>query len=217
MRLRLIYSGELKASQQPDLRTGQPKQIVNKHQIRKAFHLQLKRFWEQDSFLNSARVHPNDYGVDTSISDYEKIWQPDTNKQVSLNKAVANKHQEYGYKFVPLARKDWKLHCKLQILLLRQDGVNSAVSAGDIDNRVKTIIDALTKPAHLNQLPANESPVEGEDPFYCLLEDDRLVTSLEIESDSLLDPNFPNNHAHVIVSVEIRPHTVNMFNLSFAS
>lgn len=217
MRLRLIYSGELKASQQPDPHTGKPKQVSNKHQIRKAFHIQLKRFWEQDSFLNSARVVPDYYGVDTFILDYEKIWQPDANKQVSLNKAVANKHQEFGYKFVPLARKDWKLHCKLQILLLRQDGINSAVSAGDIDNRVKTIIDALTKPAHRNQLPANESPSEGEDPFYCLLEDDGLVTSLEVESDILLLSNFPNNHAHVIVSAEIRPHTVNMFNLSFAS
>ena len=181
MRLRLIYSGELKASQQPDPHTGKPKQVSNKHQIRKAFHIQLKRFWEQDSFLNSTRVFPDYYGVDTFILDYEKIWQPDANKQVSLNKAVANKHQEFGYKFV------------------------------------KTIIDALTKPAHRNQLPANESPSEGEDPFYCLLEDDGLVTSLEVESDILLLSNFPNNHAHVIVSAEIRPHTVNMFNLSFAS
>ncbi len=217
MRLRLIYSGELKASQQPDPNTGQPKQVFHKHQIRKAFHAQLKKFWTQDSFLSSARAVPNYYGVDTSVTDYKKIWQPDENQQVPLNKAVANKHQEYGYKFVPLVRKDWKLHCKLQILLLRQDGINSAVSAGDIDNRVKTIIDALTKPAHSNQLPVNEIPVEGEDPFYCLLEDDRLVTSLEVESDSLLDSCYTNNHAHVIISAEIRPHTVNIFNLSFAS
>ncbi len=216
MRLRLIYSGELKASQPPDRSTGQSKQCFHKHQLRKAFHIQLKRLWEQDLFLSTARVEPMYYGVDTSVSDYENIWQPDSCQFVSLNKAVANMHREHGYKFVPLARKDWKLHCKLQILLLRQDGINSAVSAGDIDNRVKTIIDALTKPAHLNQLPQNESPSNGEDPFYCLLEDDRLVTSLEVESDILLLSNFPNNYAHVVISAEIRPHTVDTFNLSFA-
>ena len=217
MKLRLIYTGELKASQQPDLSTGLPKQVFHKHQIRKVFHSQLKQFWEQDFFLKSNRVVPSYYGVDTSVPDFEKIWQPDQNKMVSLSKAVANQHQEFSYKFVPLARKDWKLHCKLQILLLRRDGINSAISAGDIDNRVKTIIDALTKPAHLNQLPDGAIPVEGEDPFYCLLEDDRLVTSLEVESDVLLDSNYPSNHAHVIISAEIRPHTVDIFNLSFAS
>ncbi len=217
MRLRLIYSGELKASQPPDRSTGEPKHSFHKHQIRKEFHIQLKRFWEQDYFLSSARVEPIYYKVDTSVSEYEKFWQPDSNQFVPLNKAVANMHKEYGFKFVPLARKDWKLHCKLSILLLRQDGINSAVSAGDIDNRIKTIIDALTKPAHLNQLPPNESPSNGEDPFYCLLEDDRLVTSLQVESDILLQSNSSNNYAHVVISADIRPHTVDMFNLSFAS
>lgn len=222
MKLRLIYTGELKASQAPHPNGGKEKHIIHKHNIRKDFHSQLKQFWEKNTFLKSAAVEPAQYGVDKQQSDFEAIWCPDKNGQVPLSKAVANVHQKYGYKFVPLVRKDWLLVCNLRILLLRQDGTHSLISAGDIDNRVKTVIDALTMPTSQLQLEKHENPAANEDPFFCLLENDRLITGLEVETDRLLKTvDSGTAHApswvHVVISAEIRPaEKVTLFNLSFA-
>ena len=37
-----------------------------------------------------------------------------------------------------------------------------------------------------NELDNVEGPDEEENPFFCLLEDDKFITSLSVESDSLL-------------------------------
>ena len=52
-----------------------------------------------------------------------------------------------------------------------------------------------------------------------MLEDDDLVTALTVETDMLLDPpNGEADHGEVklVISVELKPYDVNMFNLSFA-
>jgi hypothetical protein len=94
------------------------------------------------------------------------------------------------------------------------------VSAGDLDNRIKTLIDALRKPHSANELRGNEIPAPGEDPFFCLLEDDDLVTALSVETDMLLDPPVADDAAQrqvkLIISVELKPSHITMFNLSFA-
>ena len=64
------------------------------------------------------------------------------------------------------------LLCSLNILFLRRDIPGSALSAGDIDNRIKTVIDALRRPRHANELAYHATPAADEDPFFRLLEDD---------------------------------------------
>jgi hypothetical protein len=94
------------------------------------------------------------------------------------------------------------------------------MSHGDLDNRLKTLIDTLRKPHNANELVGNEMPPVDEDPFYCLLEDDDLVTGLGVETDMLRGPlsNGSNDFSDVklVISVELRPEHVTMFNLSFA-
>ena len=59
-----------------------------------------------------------------------------------------------------------------------------------------------------------------DDPFFCLLEDDKMVSHFSVETDTLLDS--PTNEeadqrkAKLIITVELRPHYVTTFNLSFA-
>jgi hypothetical protein len=48
---------------------------------------------------------------------------------------------------------------------MRRDIPGSALKSGDIDNRVKTIIDALRKPKGAQELMGNENPLPTEDPF----------------------------------------------------
>jgi hypothetical protein len=122
---------------------------------------------------------------------------------------------------VPLVREEYSLLCSLNILFLRRDIPGSVVSAGDLDNRIKTLIDSLRRPQNKNELRGNEAPGDGEDPFYCLLEDDRLVSQLEVETDTLLDPPRGNTQAdrrqvRLTITVDLKPYNVTLFNLSFS-
>jgi hypothetical protein len=221
MRFRLVYQGELKAGQQDRHDQHWDKMAEHKQAIRKVFHRQMKRLWETNWFLNSYRVYPQDYGIDLSASDIAARWGASPNQMVPLLEAVALNYQENDYRFVPLVRKDWRLMCSLNILFLRHDPPGSVVHAGDLDNRIKTLIDALRKPQGTTELRGNETPAEGEDPFFCLLEDDKLVTGLTVESDRLLEPpngrkDADNRQVHIVITVDVRPYDVTGFNLSFA-
>ena len=91
---------------------------------------------------------------------------------------MARLYNEYGYRFVPLVRDSWSLLCSLEILFLRRDASDlSVITAGDIDNRVKTIIDTLRRPRNQTELVGSDkAPREGEDPFFVPLEDDKQVS-----------------------------------------
>ena len=137
-----------------------------------------------------------------------------------MAQVVADQNQEFGYRFVPLVRQDISLLCSVSILFLRRDIPGSVISAGDIDNRLKTVIDALRRPRNATELVGYESPEEGEDPFFCLLEDDSQVTHLEVETDTLLDPPSDDDTDHrrvrLMITVELRPYYATLFNLSFS-
>jgi hypothetical protein len=110
------------------------------------------------------------------VSDGGSYWGGEVYEKVPLWEAVASKYTDHGYRFVPLVTPEWSLLCSLRILFLRRDIPGSVVSAGDLDNRIKTLIDGLRRPLGKNELRGNEAPAEGEDPFYCLLADDKLVS-----------------------------------------
>ncbi len=140
--------------------------------------------------------------------------------RVPLFESIADLYRENNYRFVPLVREEWSLFCSLDILFLRRDYRGGVINAGDLDNRIKTLIDTLRKPHSGNELRGNETPGPDEDPFFCLLEDDDLVTALSVQTDSLLDPpplgNAGLSQVKLVISVEIKPDHVTMFNLSFA-
>ena len=93
-------------------------------------------------------------------------------------------------------------------MFLRSDIPGSPGFAGDIDNRVKTLLDALKMPS-TGEIPPGASPGQDEDPLFCLLEDDSLVTRLSVEMDQLLDlPRISGNtslEAMLIITVDLEP------------
>ncbi len=113
------------------------------------------------------------------------------------------------FQFVPLVTKFHKLTCELDILFLRAEKPGSIFkvnSAGDLDNRLKVLFDALRLPNQMNQLPSTASPTGGEGPFLCLLEDDDLVTAVRIESERLYEPSDSHigNHVRLTIRVTIK-------------
>jgi hypothetical protein len=78
------------------------------------------------------------------------------------------------------------LRCTIDILLLRPEMEERfLLQRGDVDGQVKTIFDALRIPESLDET-GGIRPTGDEVPFFCLLEDDRLITEVRVTTDRLL-------------------------------
>ena len=222
MRFRLTYNGPLKATQGTPGPLHTDKRAEHKHTIRREFHRQLKELWASNKFLRTHKMTPAHTTADGGIfpprppATIGAIWGPDPKTLRPMVDVVAGMYSTFGYRFVPLVRKEISLSCSLRVLFMRRDFPASVLSAGDIDNRLKTLIDTLRMPQVINEVPS--PPVSGEDPFFVLLDDDRQITHLEVETDSALDAPQPDDrsYARIVITVELRPYDVSMFNLSFA-
>jgi hypothetical protein len=126
-----------------------------------------------------------------------------------------------GFRFVPLVTKDLELCCAIEILFLRSGPPGKVFESGDVDNRIKTILDALKVPRQLQDLGEYKDQPLGpdENPMFCLLEDDGLVSKFAVETDQLLEPiagGIPSiSDARIVVTVNLRPARVTIANLCF--
>lgn len=84
----------------------------------------------------------------------------------------------------------------------------------DIDNRLKTLFDALRMPQGPHELGAGTAsgkrkPSSDEDPFYVVLQDDRLITHLSVTSDALLEPVQdvrPEEAVRLVIDITVKPY-----------
>ena len=109
---------------------------------------------------------------------------------------IADDHQRCGGRFVPLISKRGGFTCALDILFLRRDNPGYVISSGgDIDNRIKVLFDGLRMPSVVTELGGLPLDVD-ENPFYCLLEDDNLITQVSVTTDRLLTPQDSDERLH---------------------
>ena len=115
MRFTLNYGGPLKANRGPK----------EKQKLRRHFHCQLKRLWEQPP-----------------LADFTVWLKPEVGaREISLVEAVGS------FQFVPLVSKRIHMLAELGLTILRPGPPGDLVNhGGDIDNRVKTLLDALRVP-----------------------------------------------------------------------
>jgi hypothetical protein len=110
---------------------------------------------------------------------------------------------------VPLIREEHFHFCSLDVLFLRRDRPGNLVkSGGDLDNRIKVLFDALTVPGDNATAGLEGEPGPDERPFFCLLQDDNLITDVSITTDRLLHPMEDDerlNHVHLILHVKTIP------------
>ncbi len=86
---------------------------------------------------------------------------------------------------------------------------------GDIDNRLKTLLDSFTMPDQ-NQTP-DASPDTGETPFFCLLEDDKLITGLGVKTDRLLLAGADPDDVRLLIHVRTRAVVGTIFSAMLGS
>lgn len=189
MDLTLTYRGLLPASQQ-----GSSK-VAEKHAIRECFSRQLKKkFATHATLVNWSR----DPGR-AVLKAGKVVWAADAAKHVSCFCDV----EAFGYTFRSVVAGHNGLACHLDIELWSRELHGVLLSDGDLDNRLKTLIDSLTMPRHENQIPAigELSP----DPTFCLLEDDSLVTKLSVSVERWDEEPAPGERP-AVVQVRVRAH-----------
>lgn len=86
-------------------------------------------------------------------------------------------------------------------------------SGGDIDNRLKTLLDALKMPKEPNEIPRDDTPETDENPFYCLLEDDGLITKLSIDTAQLLEKSEDRTFVNALVHVRTKVTRLSWANM----
>jgi len=168
---RLLYEGEL-------LSSGNRPKPKNKHAIRRKLHPQLRRLWQTKNNLRQYAEH-----LGSSVDPHGGT------EEERIKRGIAGLGASWpiaGYNFVPLVTSRWALRCSVDILLLRPDETQVIHSdGGDLDGKVKTIFDALQIPRSLESA-GGIGPQKDEEPFYCLLEDDKLISEVHVTTDQLL-------------------------------
>jgi hypothetical protein len=111
-----------------------------------------------------------------------------------------------GVTFVPVVYEALFLVARLDILFLRPEEPGKVVTqGGDLDNRIKTLLDGLRVPK-AGELPEGTAHT---DPMWCLLEDDALVTEFAVRADRLLAPTAGDEVLLVItVTVGASRHVI---------
>jgi hypothetical protein len=113
-----------------------------------------------------------------------------------MKSQISAHFEKRDFHFCPLiSEKCGGAFAALDILFLRRDHPGNLVQGSDIDNRVKVLFDALQVPKYPTDINEGESPDEDEHPFFTLLENDKLITSINITTDRLLSP-FVGDHSH---------------------
>lgn len=187
MEFTLVYRGSLKSNGDP----------THKQQIRRVMHAQLMELMESS--------HMKKAGPPDEIVTYGYV-----DRGLCCVRNVGN------FKFAGLVNEAMHLVAELSILLLRPEASGVIVTqGGDIDNRLKTLLDALRIPQQTSDLPKSDSPLEGENPFYCLLEDDKLITRLDITSDRLLVSQTKSTDVNLIIRVRMKPTQITCDNIRF--
>lgn len=147
-------------------RLGSNARPVEKHRLRQHFHRQLKALWSLKPL--------------SGYSSWIKIPADDA--------AFTILREIHGFHFAPLVSVNVQAVAELEVRLLWPQTAGSIfVNGGDIDNRLKTLFDALKVPSEPTALPPDTRPEMDETPFFCLLEDDSLITRVTVDTDRLLE------------------------------
>src|SRR2546425_13026292 len=124
MEFTLFYRGELKAP------SSGSKRVEHKHDIRRYFHRQLRQLWSQPPLATMSQLTDASPEMEVAAQTRALIFE-----------------NVGPFAFRPLVSERINLVANLTITLLRPGPPGSVITrGGDIDNRLKTLFDALRMP-----------------------------------------------------------------------
>jgi hypothetical protein len=193
MEFRLIFKGHLPPEDKADVKV--------KHDIRQQLHPQLREVW---------RSHPN----------MRNSMKPKGATGLSEMDEVAKNNTRFGFRFVPLIREVDNA-CSLNIVILFRHEPYRAWNHGDLDNRIKTLVDGMRMPKQGTELPKG-SPSPDEDPFFVLMDDDKVIYEFQVTSDQLFLPfernkEYGEKYRDVVALIGIRLTTLGRNPITYLS
>jgi hypothetical protein len=164
----------------------------SKQAIRRQLHPQLKHLFTYPPLIGR---------VTTMLSEVQTL-RPNIIEHVG------------GFRFAPLVTTRYDLNATIELLFLRPEPPGRLITqGGDIDNRLKTLFDALRMPRVAGEIPSGDAPQQDEDPFFCLLQDDALITEIDVKTDVLLEPAASPSEVHLFLRVRTSKTTLSYNNL----
>lgn len=211
MRFTLVYDGDLRPANSDKDRGGAVARAADKHAIRRALHPQLRELWksqpqlkrEWGSYMEAERAQGGPESIAADPYRGERLLHPT---------------QRNAFTFVPLVTSRHHMLCELDILFLRADRdergrILEPNSGGDLDNRLKVLFDGLKMPKEPNELPPMAAPDADETPFFCLLENDSLISALRVESERLYDVPPTSSHVRLVIRATIKVEQMTMVTM----
>jgi len=190
---RLLYQGILTAN------GG----VADKFAIGRQFHPQLRNLCSEQPLLRSQLIAWGQVEAQQTLGD---SFTGEDAFSFGV-KRLADTHLN-GFRFMPISRKEWHLRCSLDVLFLRREKPGKVFKRGDIDNRFKTLFDALQMPIQGQDI-GRESPGPDEDPFFVLLQEDDLIADVSLTTDRLLDVpaahRYSRDYSILVIGVELQP------------
>lgn len=220
MEFRLLYEGLLPPC------TNTKRRAAEKHEIRKVFHPQLRRLWQAranlrylaDRFFVRA-IEEDKAHIAAVLGAHEPPVTLDKQQRIDAGLGAAGRRfSRAGYQIVPLVTEELALQCSLDILLLRPREKRLIFEQGDIDGQVKTLFDALRMPTDTGET-GGAIPEPDENPLFCLLQDDKLISEVKVTADELL--MLPNqrevkaNDSLVVIHVRLNHRDPRTFDNYF--
>ena len=149
-----------------------------KQRIRNYFSNQIKKLWDQEPLINF--------------------------KQFLDDETDAFSRQIKGVKFSSIINNEFHYVADIDIVLLHNEPIYKMIkNGGDIDNRIKTLLDALKMPSR-DEFPVMLRENNENDRIFCLLHDDSLVSSLKITAKQYLGSEINDNEVILLIDVHAR-------------
>jgi hypothetical protein len=208
MKFTLHYYGPLKAASSGSNR------VRDKWHIRHQLHPQLAELWKTHKVLrrlpSDARI-PEREGFFQSVVHHSKEPPPPGELAPGWRDLLAP-IQVDGKAFLPLVRESMAMVSDLNILFLRpEEPGNLVTQGGDIDNRIKTLLDGLKMPTSDDRIGDHAT----FDPTHCLLESDSLITALSVRTDRLLEADAGDKHVvRLVIEIFINVVHVMPYNMA---
>lgn len=117
--------------------------------------------------------------------------------------------------FIPVLKSEHGVRAEIKILMLSSEIPGGVIHCGDIDNRMKTLFDAMSIPSE-QQIPSDPE-FNPDRRVYCLLDDDRLITSVTVESERNLRLNRGSREALVVIRIRPIVFLQNAISLTIAT
>jgi hypothetical protein len=168
LELRLSYDDYIPSDEPNTDRRSELKHIVRlvfSDQLRKRWRDSPKLSkWKSKGFVSASRVDGRYVVPDDELPEHSPFFRVPV----------------CGYQAVPLVSWHNNLGCELDVVFTGE-GRSAIRPDGDLDNRLKTLFDALRMPLQENQVPAPQWG-SGNDELFCLLEDDSLIRKFSVEA-----------------------------------